>query len=159
LNSEGGSLGGTHSAWGVAGATGSIFTEGDCGSYGVNRWLQTKWPGGFNAWKAIDVAGGEIIPMFGGSWWYGAQPKHTDSPPPYEGVFDSSSHGSGQYMERVCVNRHEGFVNHVFMDLSARKVGLKSLWRLKWNREYDLDYPLPDLEREAPWMVDFPDPE
>jgi hypothetical protein len=171
--SEAGSLGGTHTAWGVSDGPElddpnvyddyGVFSQGDCGSYGENRWVHkdVSWCRCYpeprhNLWQMIDVAGGEIIPMFGGSLWYGAQPVHTDRPPPEENF--ELYHGI-TYMERVCVNRHEGFVNQVFMDLSARKVGLKSLWRLKWHRRYDLDYPLPDWESEAPWMVDFPDPE
>jgi prepilin-type processing-associated H-X9-DG protein len=40
-------------------------------------------------------------------------------------------------MRRVCFNRHDGFVNALFLDFSARKVGLKELWTLKWHRSYD----------------------
>jgi hypothetical protein len=28
-------------------------------------------------------------------------------------------------------------VNGLFLDWSVRKVGLKELWTLKWNRQYD----------------------
>ena len=40
-------------------------------------------------------------------------------------------------MNRVCVDRHNGFVNSVFADWSVRKVGLKELWTLKWHRTYN----------------------
>jgi prepilin-type processing-associated H-X9-DG protein len=40
-------------------------------------------------------------------------------------------------MRRFCVNRHQGYVNGLFMDWSVRKVGLKELWKLKWHRAYD----------------------
>jgi len=36
-----------------------------------------------------------------------------------------------------CINRHDGFVNCLFMDWSVRKVGLKELWMLKWHREFN----------------------
>lgn len=36
-----------------------------------------------------------------------------------------------------CINRHEGHVNGLFLDWSVRKVGLKELWTLKWNLQFD----------------------
>jgi len=36
-----------------------------------------------------------------------------------------------------CINRHDGFVNGLFLDFSARKVGLKELWKLKWSKDFD----------------------
>ncbi len=38
-------------------------------------------------------------------------------------------------MHTVCINRHQGGINMVFMDGSVRKVGLKELWTLKWCRD------------------------
>jgi prepilin-type N-terminal cleavage/methylation domain-containing protein/prepilin-type processing-associated H-X9-DG protein len=37
----------------------------------------------------------------------------------------------------VCINRHDGGINSLFMDWSVRKVGLKELWTLKWWPEYN----------------------
>jgi prepilin-type N-terminal cleavage/methylation domain-containing protein/prepilin-type processing-associated H-X9-DG protein len=36
-----------------------------------------------------------------------------------------------------CMNRHGGYVNGLFLDWSARKVGLKELWTLPWSYEFD----------------------
>jgi len=36
-----------------------------------------------------------------------------------------------------CINRHHGCINGLFMDWSARSIGLKELWTLKWNPEFD----------------------
>lgn len=44
-------------------------------------------------------------------------------------------------VDDVCINRHDGYVNYVFKDLSARKVGLKELWTLKWDPEFDTTGP------------------
>ncbi|MBT5925792.1 MAG: hypothetical protein HOH33_04145, partial [Verrucomicrobia bacterium] len=41
-------------------------------------------------------------------------------------------------MGRFAMNRHNGFVNSVFMDGSARSVRLKGLWGLKWHRDFDV---------------------
>ena len=40
-------------------------------------------------------------------------------------------------MGRYCIDRHDGFVISAFMDSSARKVGVKELWMLKWHRQFD----------------------
>jgi len=33
----------------------------------------------------------------------------------------------------------DGAVNSVFLDWSVRRVGLKELWTLNWNRTYDVN--------------------
>ena len=55
---------------------------------------------------------------------------YKNPPPPYEGVAKGS-------MWRFCMNRHNGHINFLFLDWSVRKVGLKELWTLKWDREFD----------------------
>ena len=40
-------------------------------------------------------------------------------------------------MRLFCLDRHNQNINAVFLDLSARKVGLKELWTLKWHKEFD----------------------
>jgi prepilin-type processing-associated H-X9-DG protein len=35
------------------------------------------------------------------------------------------------------INRHNGYVNGLFLDWSVRKIGLKELWTLKWNKQFD----------------------
>ena len=47
----------------------------------------------------------------------------------------------GSAMARICQNRHEGYINIVFMDCTVRKVGLKELWTLKWHRKFEVDGP------------------
>lgn len=37
----------------------------------------------------------------------------------------------------TCINRHNGHINSLFLDWSVRKVGLKELWTLKWNMQFD----------------------
>jgi hypothetical protein len=44
--------------------------------------------------------------------------------------------GNRPHMGRYCLNRHDGFAGCLFLDYSARKVGLKELWTLKWHKEY-----------------------
>jgi len=63
-----------------------------------------------------------IIPDGSGSYY--------NPPPAYEGLKKGS-------MWRFCMNRHNGHINSLFMDWSVRKVGLKELWTLKWDSEFD----------------------
>jgi hypothetical protein len=50
--------------------------------------------------------------------------------------------GSGFGIGTFCMDRHETFVNGMFLDWSVRKVGLKELWTLKWSGDFD---------RGGPW--------
>lgn len=42
----------------------------------------------------------------------------------------------------LCINRHNGTINGLFLDWSVRKIGLKELWTLKW---------FPDFNTIGPW--------
>jgi prepilin-type processing-associated H-X9-DG protein len=62
----------------------------------------------------------------------------------------------------VCINRHDGFVNGLFLDWSVRKVGLKELWTLKWHRDFDTAGPWTKAGGVKPedwpqWMRRFKD--
>jgi prepilin-type processing-associated H-X9-DG protein len=35
------------------------------------------------------------------------------------------------------INRHNGFVNGLFLDWSVRKIGLKELWTLNWHPDFN----------------------
>ncbi len=37
----------------------------------------------------------------------------------------------------ICINRHEGALNVLFLDTSVRRVGLKGLWTLKWSYRFN----------------------
>jgi prepilin-type processing-associated H-X9-DG protein len=80
------------------------------------------------------------------------QPYPEDEPLFYEQ--DLWTPGPYNEMRRGCVSRHNGAVNAVFLDISARKIGLKELWKLKWHREWPEDYPPPMWPE---WMENFKD--
>jgi hypothetical protein len=153
-------IGGTFKAWGVF--IGAWFpTSDDYGSYGMNSWICNPLPGDYyglhNFWRTVNVAGTNNIPIFLDSMWIEGWPEHYDEPPVYEDLFPYESN-----MARFCLNRHEGFVNSAFLDFSARKVGLKELWKLKWHRNYNTCGPWtkcggvpPDVW--PPWLRDFKD--
>ena len=66
-------------------------------------------------------------------------------PPQEEDFFQwTLNNGVSVYDYEMChfaIDRHDGGSNHLFMDSSARKVGLKELWKLKWHRKFDTNGP------------------
>lgn len=66
-----------------------------------------------------------------------------DDPPP---EYDDMPRGIPTYKDTracgVCIDRHNAGINILFMDGSARKVGLKELWTLSWNDQFN---------RTGPW--------
>jgi len=62
----------------------------------------------------------------------------------------------------LCINRHNGYINSLFLDWSVRKVGLKELWTLKWYLDFNTAGPWTKaggvLPEEWPyWMRKFKD--
>ena len=148
--------------WGVFDDSYEYVTPGDYGSYGNNGFINNPPPevefihSGMpvkNQWRRADVKGAGNIPLLLDCQWVGGWPLHVDSPPEYDGQPWGATVWNDQ-MIRFCINRHDGFVNSVFLDSTVRKVGLKELWKLKWHRSFDLTYPPPDW---PDWMKDFKD--
>ena len=60
---------------------------------------------------------------------------------PLAGRYQFDSWEGESRMKRCCINRHDGFIGMAFLDFSARKVGLKELWTLKWHRQFNTSGP------------------
>ena len=125
-------------------------------SYGINSWTNSvevdrgaRWLEWF--WRSVQnnttvlpgtrtTEGRPIstntIPVFGDSTWYDAWPRDTDEPSVTMDAFGIGDRGTSGEMNHFCIDRHSGFINLLFMDWSARSVGLKELWTLKWHRSY-----------------------
>jgi hypothetical protein len=84
--------------------------------------------------KAVST---NTIPVFGDSTWYDAWPRDTDQPAQTPDAFGIGDRGTSGEMNHFCINRHGGLVGMLFMDWSARRVGMKELWTLKWHRAYN----------------------
>lgn len=102
------------------------------------------------------------IPVFLDGTWYDAWPLHTDNPPAYDGEVNVGNFGTRDEMKQFCISRHGAFINGCFMDWSVRKIGLKELWTLKWNRNFDLAGPWTAAGNVAPqdwpeWMRSLKD--
>ncbi len=148
----------SHTAW---------QCDGESGSYGLNGWVidsDTLDPRTHQAdpryWHTPHVGRADNVPVFADMWWLNAWPRDTD-PPPESGPGPEQIPGIPE-MNRVCVNRHYGAVNILFADWSARKVGLKELWKVKWHRQFNTDGPWTQAGGVTPtywpkWMRDFKD--
>jgi prepilin-type N-terminal cleavage/methylation domain-containing protein/prepilin-type processing-associated H-X9-DG protein len=84
--------------------------------------------------------------------WYG---EHRNNEPPLR------REGFGLFQD-FCINRHNGHVNGLFMDWSARRIGLKELWTLKWDEDSDTAGPWTKAGGVLPedwpaWMRGFRD--
>lgn len=119
------------------------YQGGDEGSYAPNGWMcnppstyDTLWGRGPKElyWRTHQVQGAYNIPVFTEAWWVDGWPRHTDSPAEFGDRLPTLANNE---MQRMCVNRHDGAQNCTFADWSVRKVALKQLWQLKWNRQFD----------------------
>jgi len=119
-----------------------LFMEGE-GSYGLNLWLiSTGLQWGFPAenfyMKYSDAKFN--VPMVGDSVWVGSWPDRDDIvPDDLIGAF-GMAHGSGLFMARFCIDRHNKAVNIGFTDTHAERVQLEDLWTLKWHRRFQPNY-------------------
>jgi len=141
----------------------SCVTGGDYGSYGVNGWISDPREGTISVdpgkfWRTINVKGAARVPMFCGDQWLAGWPEPKDGPP----LWENQAWNTGDAMVRLCPNRHDGYVNQVFLDCSVLKIGLKQLWTLKWHRTFKTDdfWTLAGgatKEDWPQWMRDFKD--
>ena len=108
------------------------------GSYGANGYSPAYSSSSFVArsryiWNHVFQKGTANIPVLLDSALWATYPDPTDRPPEYVDDADFRPYG----IQSFCINRHDGFVQTLFMDWSGRKVGLKELWTLKWHREFN----------------------
>ena len=157
---------GTFTAWYRTISLSDGGTHRYVSSYSINSWTNNvSHDRGarpeFWFWKTPDGAGRpEIVPVFGDATWHDAWPRHTDMPLP--APLDSAPAGATGEMNHFCIDRHGGAVDLLFMDWSARKVGLKELWALKWHRSFNTEGPWTRAGGVLPsdwpeWMRPFKD--
>ena len=125
------------------------------GSYTFNLWVRKEE--GSKFWRTFDVKGASDIPLLMCGNRRDCQPEPIDEPPPSkEWIRVKGWNPRRNGMRRVCHYRHGRFVNATMLDLSARAVGLKELWTIKWHREW------PSGRDHLPvwpeWMADLPEP-
>lgn len=132
------------------------------GSYGVNGWVGISRYEDANrpnscCWTTPDVKEAANVPLVY-DCRYSLNFGTLSAPPAYEDAAPAVSYSSA-----VCIDRHDGGINSLFMDWSVRKIALKYLWGLKWHREYDTTGPWTkpggvEPQDWPPWMRRFENP-
>ena len=157
----------TFSAWGIYTAQDDVGydPEGDWGSYGINGWVENP-PSSLktvyenfetvNNWRSPNAEGAAYAPLMMDALRFNVFPRDTDTPPPTEDM----AWASQEHMRRICINRHDGYIQMAFLDWHVEKVGLKDLWTLKWHKAYNQAGPFTSvggmLPQEWPeWMRNF----
>jgi len=147
----------------------NCVNTGDYGSFGGNAYICDPPPDvdeiqghlTSNNWRGTDVKGSSFIPMTRDEQQIDARPHHADPPPDWSGMprgAEASQHRISMY--RICINRHDGFVNWAFLDFTLRDVGLKELCKVKWHRTFDPDLSPTSQEWRNTgdgWMARFKD--
>ncbi|HUW18428.1 MAG TPA: type II secretion system protein [Sedimentisphaerales bacterium] len=121
-------------------------------SYGSNFWF-TQDTGNFRGeklpdgtWKVWGKAPGSIlgakyasrVPLMGDCVMSGNTPLPSDSPPAFEGDLYPLGGGNRNEIRNFCIQRHDGYVNFLFLDFSVRRVSLPGLWYLWWHRGWPI---------------------
>ncbi len=125
-------------ATGIDGRTYRCGPNGMAGSYTINGYVLNIPSNGMferrtvpaqDGWNANTSA--PNAPLFIDCLRFDLWPIETCAPAAYEYA------AWGDDMARCCINRHAGYVGGAFLDMSARKVGLKELWTLKWHKRFN----------------------
>jgi len=135
-----------HAAWGIYTNSneGRICPDGIAGSYAINGYTLglTGATGAMSEgrfaedhWKSPQVRGAGQIPLMVEALRFDIWPQPNQRP--FENEEALWSTDGSNHMARACMNRHVGFVNVSMCDFSARKVGLKELYTLKWHRNFN----------------------
>jgi len=110
------------------------------GSYGINRFIGSSRMGD-NRYPRRAFR--NTVPVLLDCVFMDANPFPTDDPPEFEDDISGSSD-----MKYFCINRHDGGINTLFLDWSARKVGLKELWTFRWDPVFPAQ-----MISHSPWTI------
>lgn len=138
------------------------------GSYGMNEWCSNppsnvQDPSGLwgappsLTWRKLDnVKSSSIVPLFLDCKLVDTYPLDTSPPPAFPDADCFGEQFLTYPMKMICMDRHKGAINAVFVDLSASKVGLKDLWKQKWHKNYNTSGPWTQPNASWPeWMANF----
>ena len=144
--------GGQYLSWGPfdPANTNDWWGDFDAGGYGINEWCANPPPGvstfwgldSDQAWRSTTDKGVSRVPLFMDCMYVSGAPRDTDTPITFDpaGMRWEDTWGfdwNSRAMNLFSMDRHRGTINGVFLDLSANKVGMKELWRLKWHKDYN----------------------
>jgi prepilin-type N-terminal cleavage/methylation domain-containing protein/prepilin-type processing-associated H-X9-DG protein len=138
-------------AWGIYTKTygdSRICDDGIAGSYAINGYVLglTGATGAMSEgrfaedfWRTPQVKQAPYIPLMVEALRFDIWPQPAQ--PPFANETDPWTTNNSNHMARACMNRHLGYVNVSFCDFSARKVGLKELYTLKWHKNFNINGP------------------
>lgn len=129
-------LGGRMHAWSAYGD--ELFI----GSYALSQWVTQSYENVRTPeknWKTPNVKGAAYAPLLVDGARWACTPLPQDQPPEYDGQTYYSSPSHVDEIRVCCLNRHDYYINGVFLDFHTEKIGLKQLWKLKWHREWPQD--------------------
>ena len=96
-----------------------------------------NWPSNF--WIPLTAVHPGTIPVLFDCADIGSaptgRPPEFDAPPKFSDIFATGVMFTPA--RHMCMNRHDGGINSLFLDGSGRKVGLMELWTLKWFPPWD----------------------
>ncbi len=84
-------------------------------------------------WETAYESKAHNIPLVSDCGWLYSSFNDNAGPPSKD---DSTLSHFGQ-TNTICIDRHDGGINILFMDFSTRKAGLKELWTLKWHKQFN----------------------
>ncbi|HUW19024.1 MAG TPA: prepilin-type N-terminal cleavage/methylation domain-containing protein [Sedimentisphaerales bacterium] len=144
----------------ITGNTENVRGTCETGEYSK---LPTPPDGGPRSWGCVDVLaakGAAQVPLFLDSGGGGGSSCENDKPPEYDGQLYYHKPMNINEIRSFCINRHNGYINAVFLDFHVSRVSLKGLWMVKWCRywNYGIEaFPLPtDWDNPNHWMYGMP---
>ena len=133
------------------------------GSYGQNYYICNGLPEWIEQstryWRHCNFNGGNNVPIMMDSIRATNWPTTGRGPLLYEGEIPSDE--GGYNLAGYCIDRHSGYNNVCMADFSARPVGIKELWTLKYSPRTDTNgsWTKPNVEPEEwpEWMRKYRD--
>jgi len=131
----------THNSWAT-----SIPEDDDSGYLDfaekhltTNCWLLTS-----------NISSSNNVPLITDGKWPSAWVHDTNYPPANPLIKVPWARDENN-IERVCSDRHYGYIASLFADGSSRKVGIKELWQLKWHKNFDTNNDWATNQSQRPW--------
>jgi prepilin-type N-terminal cleavage/methylation domain-containing protein len=136
-------------------------------SYAFNDWLGSNGAGNTSGryrkvfGKTTAASQPNQVPLMMEGSWYHSMPSESDLPPqrdPREDPQQAKKDITGSWMSYVTLPRHQQRTQGVMLDGSTAKIGLRSIWKLKWHNEWKYsDCTVSNPNFDWKWMKSLPE--